>query len=367
MILAFALFSLALTLPDGKDRPSWKKNRPSSGYTGSQAPEMSDYYMLYDVLRTESKSNSDAVPHWTRSSFHDLVNFDPTTGQGGPHGCMKDDPVRSMAQNAQLDTTIRQLNLLVHQKLPGIQFPFGDVISLAGKVAIEEALPCIRIKWRPGRPACGFEVEGGPSGGMTTFKQLTPFRKRYGLNATEFAILLAGTHGLKGAKLHTLPLGELPWVSSNSGLEYIKNSFNCLWYWFALMDRNIKRVPKDWQLETGGITHVYEAQSKIRLPVDMMFFPSKIASSVPISSRSVTRVDDEFERVEAYLKNIATSNSESEFNIEFAQVYEKMLEIGTDPKELSREFFEDLPVSHDESFQEEFKSKCPNGLEYPSS
>ena len=186
--------------------------------------------MLYDVLRNRANVDSDAVPHWARSSFHDLVNFDPATGQGGPNGCMKDDPVRSMAQNAQLDTTIRQLNLLVHQKLPGIEFPFGDVISLAGKVAIEKALPCIRIKWRPGRPPCGVEKEGGPSGGMTTFKELTPFMNRYGLNATEFAVLLAGTHGLKDAKLHTKPHGELPWVSSNSGLEFIKNSFDSIWY-----------------------------------------------------------------------------------------------------------------------------------------
>jgi hypothetical protein len=248
-----------------------------------------------------------------------------------------------MAQNKQLRNHITDLSALVLSSMPGIKFPFGDVISLAGKVAIEKAFPCIRIKWRPGRPICGFETELGPGGGINTFRNLKPFLQRYGFNATEMAILISGTHGLKEANLHTAPEGEKPWVDTNSGLEFIKSTFDFVW--------NIKRIPQDWQLETAGISHIFSSSEYIRLPADMIFFPSKVASALPQANRGLTTVDNGFAGVEQRMKQFAIQNNEHAFNKVFADVYAKMLEIGTKPGELSLQYLPNKPFPTDGAFQ----------------
>lgn len=97
-------------------------------------PTMDDYRELYRELRLHADEDSSAIPHWLRASFHDMANYNPTTKRGGPNGCIRDDPVRLMAQNNQLDLPVRELNLLVHERFPWVNFPFGDVVSLAGNV-----------------------------------------------------------------------------------------------------------------------------------------------------------------------------------------------------------------------------------------
>jgi hypothetical protein len=197
-----------------------------------------------------------------------LANFNPATGQGGPHGRLKDDPVRSMSKNIQLDNTIIRLNRLVNQQLPGIAYPFGDFISLAGKVAMEIAYPCIRIKWRPGRPSCGIEVESGPAPDIQTYQGLKPFLNRYGLTPRQMSILLAGTHGIKEAVLHT-NAGQKKWIDINSPLKFIRDSISLSW------------EPKsDWKFQTKAIKFVHEANDFIRLPVDIMFFPTSVNESI---------------------------------------------------------------------------------------
>jgi hypothetical protein len=293
---------------------------------------MADYRVLYDILVEESKKDSDAIPHWARSAFHDLANFDPATGQGGPHGCMRDDPVRSMAQNSQLDGVIRRLNRLVLEKLPSIAFPFGDVISMAGKVAIERAYPGIRIKWRPGRPACGFETEGAPGASIQTQKEMDPFLKRYGFSPREFAILLAGTHGLKDAVVH-VNNGERPWIHSrSSGREFVLASLNQLW-WF-----NDK-----FKFDTAGITHLYTAGSIVRLPVDMLFFPTSVNKAVGKPKWAIS--EPAYLPVEQSLRELVKGN-ETVFNNEFAIIYSKMLEIGVKAEDM-KDWYVDTPEPHE--------------------
>jgi hypothetical protein len=298
-------------------------------------PNMADYRILYDVLLEESEKSSDNIPHWARSSFHDLANFDPATGQGGPHGCMRDDPVRSMAQNEQLDGTIRKLNRLVNEKLPGIAFPFGDVISMAGKVAIEKAFPDIRrdypIKWRPGRPPCGKEIESGPGGGIQTYREFAPFFKRYSFTPREMAILLAGTHGLKDGVVH-IGKSERPWTTRNSGREFVLDSLNKFWWY----DNKL-------ELETAGIPHVFTSGSLIRLPVDMVFFPTSVSKTIGKPSNLVS--DKAFLPVENDLRNLVRQN-ESVFNREFSKIFSKMLESGVNGKEMG-DWYVDSPKPHD--------------------
>jgi hypothetical protein len=264
---------------------------------------------------------------------------------------MKDDPVRSFAQNNQLDAHIRKLNLLVHQKLPNIAFPFGDVISMAGKVAIEYVLPCIRIKWRPGRPPCGLEKDGAPGAEFQTYNEFQGHLDRYKFTRKEFAVLLAGSHGLKEAVLHVSST-QIPWVQSNSGLEFIKDSLTKSWN--AKSSSGLK-------LQTP-MPHVFFMDEKkndlIRLPVDMIFYPKTVQKSKNTSKLSSIVVEQQASTEETYLKGFL-NRDETHFNKVFADVFAKMLEIGVNDDEMGP-WYNDKPDPH----FEKPSSQCPNGYYY---
>lgn len=346
----FPLVSFILAVPQYGDYPGVPPTTPPTvPVSFARKPDMADYRILYNLLKSASKS--DSIAHWSRSAFHDLANFNPATGQGGPHGCLKDDPVRSMSQNLQLDNTIIRLNRLINQQLPGIAYPFGDVISMAGKVAMERAYPCIRIKWRPGRPACGLEVESGPSPHIQTLKDMQPFLKRYSLSAREMAILLAGTHGIKEAVLHTNE-GQKPWIDINSPLKFIKDSIGLSW-----------SPRSDLTFQTKTIKFIYEAKDFIRLPVDLFFFPTSVESSIAKSKTLATKLNivsdqsPEIISLEKDLQGLAKADNKTAVEIEFAKTFSKMLEIGTKRGELGPWYVDIEP--HDDG---SFRRVCPNGI-----
>jgi hypothetical protein len=250
-----------------------------------------------------------------------------------------------MADNKQLDDVIRNLNMLVHTHLPNIAYPFGDVISLAGKVAIEHAFKCIRIKWRPGRPPCGPEDKGFPGGGIQTFKELKPFNERYGFSRTEFGVLLSGSHGIKDAVLHVRSK-EFPWVSRSSGVEYIKDSLNLKWW--AKSSENLRLQ--------SPMPHVFKSGEKIRLPVDLMFFPDAVKESKKITPVSTIEVEEAAYPQQKYLLSLITSD-EVKFNNVFADVYSKMLEIGITENDNMGDWYVDTPDPH----EEDPRKHCPRG------
>lgn len=250
-----------------------------------------------------------------------------------------------MAQNSQLDQHIRDLNMLVHKHLPNIAYPFGDVISLAGKVAIEHAFKCIRIKWRPGRPPCGPEDAGAPDGGIQTFEELKPFNVRYGFSRTEFGVLLSGTHGLKDAVLHVRNK-QLPWVSRSSGVEYIRDSLKLKWW--AKSSENLELQ--------SPMPHVFKAGNKIRLPVDLMFFPDSVKESKKITPVASIKVEEAAYPQQKYLQSLITED-EVKFNNVFADVYSKMLEIGITKDDHMGDWYVDTPDPH----LENPRKQCPRG------
>ena len=279
------------------------------------------HQQLYEVISNDLDKNPEKIPQLVRASFHDLMNYNPATGNGGPFGCILE---QKMRQNVELEGPMADLQQLVNSTFSPGQFTFGDVISLAGKAAIEKALPCMkRVKWRPGRHACNAkEKEEGPFGTIDRLGGLNAFLRRYGLNATEMAILLAGAHGLKGAKMQTN--GNMPMAYTNSGKDWIKQTINTVWVYF-----NRKENP------------AFKGDGVIRLRVDMMFFPSVVQESTSADNGPMPFVDLKAAEIEEEITKYAYG-TDQEFNDRFSEVYSRMLEIGA--FNLSSTWYEDLPL-----------------------
>jgi hypothetical protein len=310
---------------------------------------MEDFSNLYKALRTYADEENSAIPHWLRSSFHDMANFDPVKKLGGPHGCMRDDPVRLMPQNSQLDLTIRELNLLVHEIFPEIDFAFGDVISLAGKVAIEKIYPCLRIKWRPGRAPCGHEEEGAPGPDIQLHRHLKPFLKRYGFTSKELALLLAGTHGLNLAVIHTDVKNELPLARVTSVKQYIVDALTAKW---NILEDEKPQTPMKFVFE--GET---DEGPVYRTPVDMMFYPTSVSNARGKKRFKVT--DPKMNGVETYLMKLVNF-TDYQVQKKFGNVFAKMLEVGMPLPTESTQYLPHVPFEEDIELIQE----CMNDPEF---
>lgn len=213
-------------------------------------------------------------------------------------------------------TDVIDLRRLVYSEFPTINFPFGDVISFAGKVAVETAFPCIRIKWRYGRTPCtdSTEKEENPPGTLDSIAQLRSFLARYGLTDKEMAVLTAGAHGIATASAdqQNSGFGNLNFGFVNSGKKWIESTLNL-----------------QWEAVRASCTDFFQFVSKgsspkktvLRLPSDMVFFPRVIQK---IGSGNV---DQSANGIQDYLE-FFTKVDRSVFDNEFAAVYAKMLEIG---------------------------------------
>jgi hypothetical protein len=304
---------------------------------------MADYQKLYDALRLEAEADGSNTPHWLRTAFHDLANFNATgNGEGGPRGCIRDEIGRSMPHNSQLELVTRDLNRILHRDVPGVDISFGDVVSLSAKVVVEKAYPCIRIKWRPGRPPCdGKEVANFPPSDMQTLEKLDPFLKNYNFTQNEFALLMAGSHGLALATLHTDKLNEHFFARLNSPKKYIMDALNGAWSIIhCKFERAHANVPFFYKSDT-------DHGPVVRLPVDMMFYPNSVSEAKSKShSKKGIHYDVGFNETESYL---TTLTSQSDFTVkqEFGKVLEKMLEIG-----LSKEMLDSTPFFPDSTIDD---------------
>lgn len=207
------------------------------------------------------------------------------------------------------------LKKMALEKLPEVAFSMGDLVSMAGKVSIEMAFPCVRPAWRFGRKACNATgiTSSGPPGNLDSLDKLQPFLERYSLSDREMAILTIGAHSVKNSEF-------VPWVfdAENNGPKFINDSVNIEWS----INRNIRP-------DIDGPSYLsFHRPGKIvaRLPSDMMFYPSALARIVERTGDNTVTVDDSFTSLEADL----TALSAAEFDAEFERVYAKMLEIGTE-------------------------------------
>ena len=134
-------------------------------------PSQQNFVQLKNVLEQYIQEDLVRIPKLVRLSFHDLANYDPLKGLGGPHGCLASQPVLGFVQNKGLHLTVSDLQTLLSREFSNVDFSLGDVFSFAGKVAVELAYPCVQIKWRYGRSACFNKNEepGFPSGFTDSF------------------------------------------------------------------------------------------------------------------------------------------------------------------------------------------------------
>ena len=280
---------------------------------------MDDYSSLKLVLRGSLGSFNRA--DWIRASFHELV-------KGAPEQCDPTDPIHSLAQTVPANTVVGKLMRLVDEKLPGIAFPFGDVLTFAGKLAFEDKVMCTRIYWRVGRPACGKKLNSIPVNGTRTMAQLNPFLTRYGLTARELAVVLAGTHGFLDSRL-TVDTESKPWIQidtdyTQEGQEFVRDSRD-LWWTSKNAPANLKAI---------GIDYTFESDGRVRLPIDMMFYPTSIMTV----GGTMHAYEPTLGALERDLYTSYVGNSKAQFIIDFQNAYAKVLEIGSLPGELGERF-----------------------------
>jgi hypothetical protein len=196
----------------------------------------------------------------------------------------------------------------ITEEFPSVKFTFGDVISIAGKVAIEMAFPCVRPAWGGGRQMCNAEgiSSTGPLGSIDSREKLQPFLNRYGMTDREMAVLTIGSHAVKNSAFN-------PWIfnGENSGPKFINTTVNTEW----TVDRNGVRPDQG----TAFLILLTDNDRRgARLSSDLLFFPQKLADLGVLGDNSFASLEDELKAL-----------GEDDFDSEFEKVYAKMLRIGT--------------------------------------
>lgn len=269
-----------------------------------------DFVNLKNALKQYVMQDPDRkVRKLVRLSFHDLATIN-SPGAVGSTGCIQNQAIQSLPGNEGLSDEISQLSAFVTSRFPTTPYSFGDVISLAGKVAVETAFPCINIPWKFGRSTCASISNPGaiPMGQISTVAEVTPFLNRYGLSQQELAVLLAGAHGIKGANAVVQDSGfgfrNTVFADVNSGLQWIIVTVGP---WGSVTAPN-------------GFLQFID-RFFLRLPIDFLFFPS-------VADDSGGKGDPEAAPVESFMRSFL-NQPRSAFDAEFEKVYAKMLEIGT--------------------------------------
>lgn len=284
-----------------------------------------DYILLRDSIKEFIKTNGQGpdrnIPLLVRAAFHDVATANPSKGFGSV-GCLLTVPAFQNALGmAGLTGIVGQLKSHVTAKFPNTaaSFSSGDILSLAGKVAIETANPCMRIDWSFGRPECSRATPPDvlPPGLSHKPEDYYGPLQRYNLSFLEMGILIAGTyifnpkrainiftggHGLKGAKsTGASAFTARPLATQNSGKSWLVDTFKFDWTlnWFNVVERGFFiqcigrqpppnavgcldggiRIPvetKNYEMQAGGLT---------RFPSDFVLFPST-AEKLGLSTKS---------------------------------------------------------------------------------
>lgn len=296
-------------------------------------PTNSDFLKLKGKLQNYISKNPDRhIPLLVRFSFHDLFLQE----RGAMKGCIAKGEFMSNHENAGLEQTFIDLLTIVKTHFPKIGFSFGDVIAFAGKVAAETAYPCIKVPFKFNRSPCDTpkpnETVPAPSGFNSTIQMLKPSLDYLGgsLSAEDIAILLAGAHGIKGARATGASGWRGLFSNFSSGKAFITKTFQSIWT-FLYADNEFGVA---FQYFTGKKFDNVTNSSIIRLPVDMMFYPSKI---------QIEYVRDDnplIWQIEGKLKGFIT-RPRNDFDQEFAKAYGKMLAIG----DADMDYIDDSPTT----------------------
>lgn len=295
---------------------------------GMKVPDNSDFIKLKGKLQNYIAKNPDRhIPLLVRTSFHDLF----LQQKGAARGCIARSDFLSHHENAGLDQTIKDLQNMVKADFRNIGFTFGDVVAFAGKVAAEAAYPCIKIPFKFNRASCDTKVPnlGQPatSGFNNTIVELRTTLEYLGgsISPEDMAILFAGAHGIKGARATGASEWRGRFSNFSSGKAFIAKTFSSVWtFLFANNEFNIGS-----QYFTGKKFDNVTNSTIIRLPSDMIFYPSKF----PTGQWQPTPDDSpEAFRIQEKLRSF-TLRPRDVFDQVFAKAYGKMLAIGGGDKE----------------------------------
>lgn len=273
---------------------------------------------LEQFLKTYIASNSSNIPAFVRASFHDLLTLNPSQGTAGNQGCLVDDArINGFDQNKGLQPSVDLVNA-VRQKFPDLKVNTGDIISLAGKVAVETAYPCMKIGWNYGRPACnpiGNDRNDGPESSISSVAEYQVFSDRYGLTVEEMLLLSTGGHALAGSVNRAVDTGisDFMYASANepsSPITYIQ-----------------RMMTPNWSLVGGGSWYQSTVDSALgRFPCDFFIYPTTLAdiTDAPVDN------SNQAAQLEQLFTNFATTpTGQKRFMRRFAAAYEKMLNVGT--------------------------------------
>lgn len=108
-----------------------------------------DFILLRDAIKEFIQTNPGGpdrnIPLLVRASFHDVATFNPSKGFGSL-GCLLVSHQFAIAPGMRgLDEILTMLTYTIYDKFRDKGFTTGDILLLAGKVAIEMANPCLKI------------------------------------------------------------------------------------------------------------------------------------------------------------------------------------------------------------------------------
>lgn len=282
-------------------------------------PTNQDYLNLKaaisQFIRADKQGPTRNIPLLVRLSFHDLGLYDGSQSKLGPAGCLAVNPtIQNVPANAGIAPIASRLVKFVFKRFPRVAFSLGDVVSLAGKVAVEMAYPCIQIKWGYGRGNCDARVRPSrfselPSPDITRQIELNGPLSRYGISSLEMAILVAGSHGIKGAQASAANSGFSSRAFStgvvNSGKDWIQQTLARKW--------RAQRLQNNHTQFTDG--------ELLRFSSDLLWFPS-----IAQKTRNAV-VERRGREVEDALIRFAGADRRY-FDDAFGVVYSRMLNIG---------------------------------------
>jgi hypothetical protein len=277
----------------------------------AQSATNADFVKLKQLLLCDIETESDAVVHWARMSFHDLH----LQRRPGLHGCLINPAFLNVPGNAGLEPPTIHLFNLVMEHFPHGTFSFGDVIAFSGKVGFEHVFRGINIPFKFGRSVCNQnEPTLGnanlPAGSIDTMDEMQVNLDYLNLTAQDMAILLAGGHGLDEAKADDSGFRGI-FAHVDSGIDYILKTISLKW---------TPVVTEEGEFQYFNTKFDPEARDgHLRTPADMLFYPSFIPAGHPRDPRA--------RPIEKQMLHYARQPY-SVFHGVFAQVYGKMLAIG---------------------------------------
>lgn len=303
-----------------------------------------DFLDLRDSLKSFIATNGQGpdrnIPLIIRAAFHDIGTFDKNGF--GLNGCLYKKPKFLAAPGMDgLTPIMQQLDAFVSKSFPGNTFSDGDIMSLAGKVAVEAAFPCIQVPWSYGRPSCKKDSPDGlmadPSFDHTV--DLNGPGYRYNLSYLEMGILMAGGHGLKGAQaaFDNSFFSNILLAKTNSGKDWLLDTFNIKW---KLMESRSSTIaiggachkkltlakdacPLGKSPSNTVMEYHNDDSSLLRFPSDMILFPSvlqQVYGSQP---------DEKALETESILRKFAFADR-SVFDGAFGITFAKMLNVGVE-------------------------------------